>query len=179
MKHLILPSLILLVACTDTKITDQTDHVAPAKEQTTPELPASGSEGLIFGENPNAVVVGRELLREASDGESDRAEFLAMEDLASRDSWSPMRNVHQSDCLKEVETEAEWRDANEFLQDDGSDEYQVFQSLTIQLGTDQLRIRSMGPRGTKLRYEAESRNKNYEVEYDLKTVQIIKVITTN
>ena len=173
MKHFILTSLILLVACTESHVTDHTADVISSEEQITSELPAPDFEGLTFGGIPS---------HKERDGEAPTEEIEWDTDIADLVSGYSRREVmarNQVNRIEKGKSKENWRDANEFLQDDGSDEYQVFQSLTIQLGTDQLRIRSMGPRGTKLRYEAESRNKNYEVEYDLKTVQIIKVITKN
>lgn len=167
MKHLILPSLILLVSCTETNVTDHAADVISPKGQTSSESPALELERLKSGANPTDVVLEWGPLSD---------EGLTSSELASRYSWKRRMAVDEITWSAEQQSEKHWRDANWFFQDDGSDDYQVFQSLQTQLGTDQLRMRCTGPTGTKLRYIAECQGKKYEVEYDLKTVQIIKVI---
>jgi hypothetical protein len=167
MKHLILPSLILLVACTEHEIADHTDHAVPSETSTRRKTPAPDFEGLTFGANPTNVELEWKPLSDDTD------------DILEKYAWKRQVVVNEITWSEDQESEKQWRDANWFFQDDGSDEYQVFQSLKTQLGTDQLKIRCTGPTGTKIRYEAECQGILYEVEYDLKTVQIIKVINTN
>ena len=173
MKHIILPSLIILVACTETHITDHTVEVISSEGRTPSEPPYPEIEGLSFGGIPS---------NEERDGEAHTEEIKWDTGIADLVSGYSRREVMARNHVNRIEkgkSKDNWRDANDFLQDDGSDYYQVFQSLQTQLDTEQLRIRCTGPTGTKLRYEAECQGKLYEVEYDLKSVQIIKVNNIN
>ncbi|WP_278470842.1 hypothetical protein [Gimesia maris] len=177
MKHLILPSLILLVvACTETHDTDQSDHAVPPHLQTASENPAPAYERLTFGGIHEDTEVAYQVLGDSREDVVGIPELPAIEDLVSSYSKSHMRNVHPLNWPEDYEVVKLWRGSHDFPRDDGSDEYQVFESLKTQLGTDELRIKSTKPVGARLRYIAECQDKRYEVEYDLKTVQIIKVI---
>ncbi|MCA9015547.1 MAG: hypothetical protein KDA77_09485 [Planctomycetaceae bacterium] len=69
-----------------------------------------------------------------------------------------------------------WRGAKDFQTDSDSNDYFVYQTLKAQLNCDQLQIRSADPVPGSLRYEAKCRGMRYLVQYDLNSVQIMKVI---
>ncbi len=167
---------MLLVACTETHDTDQSDHAVPPHLQTASEKNAPAYEGLTFGGINEGAEVEYQVLGDSREDEVGIPELPAIEDLVSSYSTSHMRNVHPLNWPEDYEVVKLWRSSHDFPRDDGSDEFQVFQSLKTQLGTDQLWIKSLEPAGARLRYEAVCQGKKYEVEYDLKTVQIIKVI---
>ncbi|WP_339729501.1 hypothetical protein [uncultured Gimesia sp.] len=69
-----------------------------------------------------------------------------------------------------------WKGAEDFGNDLDSNDYFVYRALRAQLKCDQLQIRGADPVPGSLRYEAKCRGMWYLVEYDLYTVQIMKVI---
>lgn len=170
MKHLILPSLMLLVACGETPVSEHTAEIPQSEIQTPSETSAMDTEGLRFGEIYSNEEHENKTPHEVIEWDPEQVQELA------RYTWRFRLMRRQSIAPEVVETEEIWRGSHDFPRDDGSDEYQVFQSLKMQLGTDQLWIKSLEPAGARLRYEAVCQDKRYEVEYDLKTVQIIKVI---
>lgn len=177
MQRLILINLILLTACSDPGGSDQAlpSQANTNSESQTPDK--AGPEELTFEEIPTDA----EFLRQDLDV-WDPQVFQSLELMEESSNFEPVvvpQGVHfRGQIYYPVPSqgaETKWRNEVDFVTDDGTDEYQVYQSLKQQLGFDRFRIRSTGVTGAKLKYEAECQGKRYEIEYDSRTVNIIKV----
>lgn len=182
MKHFILFNLILLTACSEPTVVH---HPVPLREQDPSE---NASQQQVESKDPwegdwqpaDIDLAIRMLEESPEDFEPEVVHPGIINHNQLVPSPYPQWELIEQERprLAHVEQKQNWQAVHDTLTDDGTNEYQIYQALKTQLGCESLRLKYRGNTGTTLQYEAEHQGKYYEVEYDLKTVRIIKVINT-
>lgn len=182
MKHFILLNLILLTACSEPTVVH---HPVPLRKQDPAEI---ASRQQVESKDPwegpwEPVDIGLAIKMLEESPEDFEPEVvhpgIFHHNQLVPSPYPQWEMIEQGrPRLARVEQKHNWRAVHDTLTDDGTDEYQIYQALKPQLGCEKLCIKYRGSAGTKLKYDAKYQGKIYEVEYDLKTVRIVKVTNT-